>query len=134
MAPWLRFLIAFVVGCHGFIYIPFGILMPDTLKEWSSRSRLFGSGLTGNRLKSLVRAIHVIAGITILACAVAIAFVPSAPGLWRLLAVAGAGLGMAAFALFWDGQAHLLAQEGLIGGVLSLILLVIGIAFPRLFG
>ncbi len=132
MAPWLRYLIAFVVGCHGFAYIPFGILMPDTLKEWSGRSRLFG--LNGNRLKGPVRAFHVMAAVTILACAVAIAFVPSAPGLWRLLAVAGAGLGVAAFALFWDGQAHLLAQEGLIGGVLSLILLVIGIAFPRLFG
>ncbi len=73
------------------------------------------------------------AGITILACAVAIAFVHLALGLWRLLAVGDAGLGFAAFGLFLDSQAHLLAQEGLIGGVMSLILLVTGIACPRLF-
>jgi hypothetical protein len=73
MVPWLRYLFAFVVGCQGFTYTPSGIPMPDTHKEWTGRSQLFGSGLTGNRLKSLVGANHIMPGITILACAFAIA-------------------------------------------------------------
>jgi hypothetical protein len=134
MPPWLRYLIAFVVACHGFTYIPFGILMPDTLEEWRGRSRIVGSALSGKRPKALLRVLHGVVGIAIFACAVAVPLVPSVPGLWRPFAVTGATLGIAAFALFWDGQARLLAQEGLIGAVLSLILLVIGIAFPGVFG
>jgi len=93
MTPWLRYLIAFVVGCHGFTYIPFGILVPGTLKEWTERSWLLGSALAGERLKPFVLALHVTAGIAILACAVAIAFASALPGWWRSLAVVGAALG-----------------------------------------
>jgi hypothetical protein len=128
MTPWLRYLIAFVVGCHGFTYIPFGILVPGTLKEWRGSSWLLGRAITGDRLRTLVLALHVTAGIVILACAVAIALAPSAPGWWRPPAIVGAVVGIAGFAVFWDGQTQLLAQEGVIGVFISLLLLVSAIA------
>jgi hypothetical protein len=39
MTSWLRYLITFVVGCHGFTYIPFGIFVHGTLKEWVASFR-----------------------------------------------------------------------------------------------
>jgi hypothetical protein len=45
-----------------------------------------------------------------------------------------AAVGFAAFAVFWDGQTQFLFQEGAIGAIISLILLVSALAFPRAFG
>ena len=67
MTPWLWHLIAFVAGCHGFTCIPFGIVLPDTLKEWKGNSPLLGSAITSARPKVRVLALHVTAGILILA-------------------------------------------------------------------
>ena len=134
MTPWLRFLIAFVVFCHGFVYVRIGSVLPGPIKEWRGSSRLLGSAVTDGQLKALVVGLHVIAGIATLACAVAIGFAPWIPGWWRPLAIAGAAVGIAGFAVFWDGQTRLLFQEGAIGAVLSLILLGGAIAFPRAFG
>jgi len=120
MTPWLRYLIAFVVGCQGSTYIPFGLLVPGRLKEWRGSSWLLGTALTGARLNALVLALHVIAGITTLACAVAIGFAPSAPRWWRPLVILGTTFGIASFAVFWDGQIQLLVQEA-VGAVISLI-------------
>jgi hypothetical protein len=105
MTAWLRYLIAFVVGCHGFTYIPFGLLVPARLIEWQGRSRLLGGAASGYRLNTLVRTLHLVAGAVILGCAAAIAVAPSAPGWWRPLAIVGAAIGMGAFAVFYDGQA-----------------------------
>ena len=64
MTPWLQYLIAFVVGCHGLTYIPFGLCVPDNLTEWRRSSWLLGSSITGDRLKALVLTVHVMAGFT----------------------------------------------------------------------
>lgn len=129
MSPWLRYLIAFVVACHGFTYIPFGILIPDKLKEWRGTSLLFGDTFTRPKLKVIVMIVHIITGIAILACAIAIGVAPSAPGLWRLFAIIGAAFGIEAFVVFWDGQTKLFVQEGGIGLIISLILLVFTIVY-----
>ena len=126
----VQYLIAFVVGCHGFTYIPFGLFVPGALKGWRGRSWLLSSALMGDRLKIAVLALHLMAGIAILGCAVAIA---AASAVWFPLAVVGAAAGLAAFAVFWDGQAQLLATEGGIGAMISLMLLVSATAF-RVFG
>lgn len=131
MTPWLRYLIAFVVFCHGFIYVRIGAVLPGPIKEWRGTSWLLRDAVTGDRLRALVVSLHMAAGIAILACAVAIAFAPSPSGWWRPLAIAGAAIGLLAFAAFWDGQTQLLAQEGAIGAIVSLLLLVGAIAFPR---
>jgi|SRR5450756_1475628 len=133
MTAWLRYLIAFVVGCHGFTNIPFGLLVPARLIEWQGRSRLLGGAVSGDRLNTLVRALHLVAGAAILSCAAAIAVAPSAPGWWRPLAIVGAAIGLGAFVVFYDGQARLLVVEGAIGAVASLILLVTAIAIPEAF-
>jgi len=134
MTPWLRYLIAFVVGCHGFTYIPFGLFVPGSLKKWRGSFWLLGSALTGDRLHTLVLALHIMAGIVTLACAVAIGFAPWILGWWRPLAIVGAAVGIAGFAVYWDGQTQHLAQEGAIGAVISMILLVSAIAFAGAFG
>jgi hypothetical protein len=41
--------------------------------------------------------------------------------------------GIAAFAVFWDGQARLVFEEGVVGALISLCLIVGAIAFPGAF-
>jgi hypothetical protein len=133
MSPWIQYPIAFVVACHGFIYVPL-IFVPDMLKGWRGRSWLLGSAITGDRLKALAAALHVGAGVLILASALAIAFAPLAPGWWAPLSIVGSALGMAGFAVFWDGQTGRVVEEGGIGAALSVILLASAVAFPNAFG
>jgi hypothetical protein len=55
------------------------------------------------------------------------------PGWWRPLAITGAAIGLVAFAVFWDGQTPLLFEEGVIGAVVSLVLLIGAIGFAGAF-
>ena len=133
MTAWVRVLIAFVVFCHGFIYIRIGSVLPGPVKEWNGSSWFLGSAVTGDQLRALVIGLHVIAGIATIACAFAIGFAPSVPQWWRPFAITGAAVGIAAFSVFWDGQTRLLFEEGVIGAVVSVILLATAIVFPAAF-
>ena len=42
-------------------------------------------------------------------------------------------IGLLAFAVFWDGQAKLLVEEGALGTALSAILFVAAVVFPSAF-
>jgi uncharacterized YccA/Bax inhibitor family protein len=44
-----------------------------------------------------------------------------------------ATVGCLALAVFWDGQTHLLFEEGAIGAIVSLAFLVVAIIFPQAF-
>ena len=133
MTLWMRLLIAFVIFCHGFIYIRIGSMLTGPIKEWRGSSWLLGSVVKGDRLAMLVVGVHVIAGIATIAAALAIGFAPSAPGWWRPLAIIGGALGIAAFAVLWDGQIQLLFEEGGIGALVSLVLVGTAILFPAAF-
>ena len=130
MTLWMRLLVAFVIFCHGFIYIRVGSMLPGPIKEWRGSSWLLGSVVTGDRLTLLVIGLHVIAGTATIAGALAIGFAPSVPGWWRPLAIIGGALGVTAFAVFWDGQIQLLFEEGGIGALVSLVLLGTAILSP----
>lgn len=133
MKPWLRYLIAALVVGHGFIYVNFSLgRLPDALKGWRGTSWLLGDIVTGERLKTLAFTLHAVAGIGIMAAGIAMAFAPTVPRLWRPLTIVGSVLGVLAFAAFWDGQSRLV-QQGIIGAVLSLLLLLSAIALPRVF-
>jgi hypothetical protein len=106
-------------------------MLPGPITARRGTSWVLGDRFTGDQLTRLVVSLHVAGGIAILASAVAIAFAPSVPGWWRPLAITGAVIGLVAFAVFWDGQTHLLFEEGAIGAVVSLLLLVGTIAFGR---
>ena len=121
MAAWLRYLVAFLVFAHGFVYIRVGGALPGSVKGWNGRPWLLGDAITGSALITLLRAVHVAAGIAIVACAVAIALNHSS---WRTLAIVGSAVGLVAFAVFWDGQTNLLFDEGAFGAVISLGLLL----------
>jgi len=133
MRPWMQYLIAFVVLCHGFVYVRIGPGATRLVKGWSGQSWLLGRAVTGDRLRPLVATLHVVAGVLILACGVAIALSPSLAEWWRPLAIAGAVAGVAAFFVFWDGQTRLLFEEGGAGAAISVFLLAAAIAFPRAF-
>ena len=133
MDTWLRYLIAFVVLGHGFIYVGVGWLLPGAVKEWQGSSWLLGSTITDASLNGIVVMLHVVAGILTMACAVAIAFAPAYPGWWRPLAIGAALVGVAAFAVFWDGRTRLLVEEGAIGAFVSTILLGAALQFPLAF-
>ena len=79
MTPWLRYLIAFVVACHGFVFIGPGS-PSERIKRRMRAPGLLGGTLTDGQCEALVVGLHVIAGIVTLACAAAIAFAPSIPG------------------------------------------------------
>ena len=128
MASWLRYAIAFVVFAHGLVYVRIGSVLPGPIKAWRGTSWLLGDSCTGDHLRRLVISLHVVAGIAILACAVALALAPSQPW-WRALAISGGAIGVVAFAVFWDGQTRLLFDEGVIGAGASLLLLIGAITF-----
>ena len=111
MTAWLRYLIAFVVGCHGFTNIPFGLLVPARLIEWQWRSRLLGGAVSGDRLNTLVRALHRGGGSRHSRLRSRHRGRPVGPGWWRPLAIVGAAIGLGAFVVFYDGQARLLVWK-----------------------
>jgi hypothetical protein len=129
---WLRFLIAFAIGSHGFGYLMFAWHVPSGLKDWRG-SILLGSVMGESQVKTVLAVLHIGAGAAVIACALAIAAAPWAPGWWRPLAIAGGLFGCAAFAVCIDGQAGLLAEEGGIGAAISLALLSGAVAFPGAF-
>ena len=134
MTPWLRYLIAFIIGAHGFTYIPFGLLVPRQMKQWRGTSRLLGRVLDPGQVRTAVPVLHVMAGVVILACAAAVALAPSAPGWWFPLAILGSVLGIAAFATFWDGQLRYIVAEGGVGLGASIVLLIGALALQAAFG
>jgi hypothetical protein len=128
---WLRYAAAFVIFCHGFIYIRIGAVLPGPITGWTGTSWLLGSAVTGEPLRMLAVAAHVIAGIATIGCAAALAFAPQSPDWWRTAAFIGAAVGIAAFAIFWDGQTRQVVEEGGIGVAVSLALLTAAVMLPR---
>ena len=108
-------------------------MIPGRIKEWNGTSWILGSSVKGERLKKLMLILHVVAGIGTVDCAVAIAIAPLISGLWTPLAIVGASVGIVGFILFWDGQAKYLVQEGLIGALISLAILLTAVLFPGAF-
>lgn len=133
MKPWVQYTIAFIVFCHGFVYVRVGSMLPASVGGWTGHSWLLGDAISNPQLTKLIVPLHVIAGIAMLMCAIAIGMPSLLPGWWQPLAIAGAVFGIVAFAVFWDGQTRLLFDEGAFGALISLIILVGAIAFPTAF-
>jgi hypothetical protein len=133
MRPWVQYLIAFFVFCHGFVYVRIGSMLPAPVKGWRGSSWLLGDAISNPQLTKLIVLLHVIAGIATLACAIAIGVPSLLPGWWRPLAITGAVLGIVGFTVFWGGQTGLLLDEGGLGTLISLIIPAGAIAFPAAF-
>lgn len=131
---WIRYLIALVVGVHGLVYL--NVIrgwFPGIFEGWMGISLVLGNTLTGDSLKTLTLAVWLIAGIGLICAGVTILFTPSMPGLWRPLTIGASLLGILGFAFFWNGQTQRLVDQGLIGAILSLVILSDTIAFPQAF-
>ena len=131
MEPWIRYLVALVVGFHGLVYL----IAPRWTEwgSWTGSSAVLGGAVTGDSLKALTGGLWAIAGVGFLGAAVTIALAPWVPSLWRPLAVGAGLIGVLSFVVFWDGQVQLLVDEGAIGLVLSLAVLLGAAAFPQAF-
>lgn len=126
ITPWLRYLITFLIVCHGYVYIPLGTFMLDVekQKEWRGHSWLLGKNATQESLKSLVRITHILTGFVIIAGGIAFGFSYSRPDLWKTLLIAGSIAGIAVFTIFWDGQIKFFVEEGGLGMFINLMILV----------
>lgn len=128
ITPWLRYLIAFLIICHGYVYIPLGTFMLDEQlkqqKEWRIHSWLFSKNISQEVLKSIVRVTHILTGIVIISGGIAFGFSYSKPELWRSLLIAGSLAGIAVFTIFGDGKFKFFVQEGGIGMFINLMILV----------
>jgi hypothetical protein len=133
MTPWIQYLVAFLLFCHGFIYVRIGSVLPTPIKGWNGSSWVLGSSLTTSQLTKLSIGLHVIAGFAMLACVASIVWASLVPGWWRPLAIAGAVTGLVAFAVFWDGQTRLLVEEGAFGALISLLVLAGAVVFRTAF-
>jgi hypothetical protein len=132
MTSWIQYLAAFLLFCHGFVYVRLGSMLPAPIKGWNKSSWLLGNSITTPQLTKLSVGLHVIAGIAILGCVAAIGLASLFPGWWRPLAVAGSVVGLLAFAVFWDGQT-LLLEKGALGAVISVLVLMGALAFRTAF-
>ena len=133
MTTWMHYLIAFLLFCHGFVYVRIGSMLPAPVKGWNGRSWLLGNSIGTSQLATFSIWLYVIAGLALLACALAIGLPSLLPGWWRPLAVTGAIFGIVAFAVFWDGQTRLVFDEGGLGALISLLVLVGALAVPAAF-
>lgn len=126
ITPWLRYLITFLIVCHGYVYIPLGTFMLDIdkQKEWRDHSWLFGKNATQDRLKSFIRITHILTGIVIVSGGIVFGFSYSRMELWRTLLIVGSIAGIVVFTIFWDGQVRFIFREGGLGVFINLLILV----------
>jgi len=101
---------------------------------WKGTSWLLGSAVTGDALRKLCVVLWAVAGLGLLAAGIALAFASSSQSAWRPLAIGASAVGILSFLAFWDGQGRRLFEEGAVGAVLSLALLVAALVLPRAFG
>jgi hypothetical protein len=134
MDPWLRYAIVVAVGCHGFIYVPFGFLGVPMLDGWHRKPILLGWLIPVHALKILATMLYVAAGGALLAAVAAFLFVPQSPEMQRQLVVVGASVGMTAFVVLYDGRTRFLLREGVVGFLASLALLFGALASPQALG
>ena len=119
-----RYIIAFVVASHGITYVMFPVLNGQIFVGWRESSWLLRSTITGDTLKTLTFALWVIAGVGFIATGTAIALAPSLQGLWPPLAMCASLVGLLSFAVIWDAQIQHAVAQGIIGAVISLIILI----------
>jgi hypothetical protein len=130
----LQLFIALIVGFHGLVYFMGGMWRISGLFEgWRERSLFLRGAITGNTLRRLTRALWIIAGIGTIATGITIALASPSLGLWRPIAIAASVIAVVSFVVSWDGQGRRSVNQGLIGMVLSAIILISAIVFPLAF-
>jgi hypothetical protein len=139
-AVWLQYMVAFFVGSHGLVYLIFGALsisgpgFPQVFRTWRGSSAMLGGAVGSASLRTLAEYLWIIAGIGIIAAAIAIGLASLFPGFWQPIAIVGSVVGIASFAVFWDGQTAQFANQGGIGMIISLGIISGAVLFPAAFG
>jgi hypothetical protein len=133
VSPWVRWVVALLVACHGLVYLNAARGVLPVFDGWNGRSWLVGPALSTEALKRISVALWAVAGAGSIAAAAAFAFAFSAPGVWRPLAGAASAVGVASFLVLWDGRPKRLVAQGAIGLLLSLLVLVAALAWDCRF-
>ena len=135
MIFWLSLAIAAFVGAHGLVYLiaPFTPMAPRISKGWRGSSAALGTHVPRGAIESLTSALWVVAGALLLISAAAIVFAAGAPWLWRPLAIGSSLVGVASFAVFYDGQSSLFVNQGGVGMLISLAIAAGAASFPAAF-
>lgn len=135
MEIWLQYVIALIVIFHGLVYLTGGLFrVPGLFEGWKGRSLLLRQALTGGTLMRFTRSFWFIAGIGTVSTGIVIALASYVPGLWQPLAIAASVVAIVSFAVSWDGQGRRSVNQGLIGMLLSLAILLGAMVFPQAFG
>lgn len=129
MPAWSRTVVGILIAVHGYVYIPFAFYLVNEFQRSYGGPTLLRHVLGAGPRRTVTLAIHAAAGVSLLACGAVVVIVPSAVPLWRTLAVAGGAVGVMAFILAWNGRPTHLSEQGLLGAVASLAVLIAGIAF-----
>lgn len=129
----LRFLIGLFIILHGLVHLWYFTLSQRLVEfrpemGWTGRSWILSNLLGDSTTRLLAGALFVL---------VAIAFVISGVGLfflaeWRWTAlISSAIFSCAIILIFWDGSMQLIIQKGLIGFLISLVMLLVLLLLKR---
>jgi len=129
----LRFLISLFIILHGLVHLWYFTLSQGLVEfkpemGWTGKSWILSNFLGDSTARSLASALFVLA---------AIAFVISGVGIfvraewwWPVLLGSAIFSSMVLF-LLWDGNMQLIVQKGLIGFLISLVILLVLLVFKR---
>jgi hypothetical protein len=123
----LRFLIGLFIILHGLVHLWYFTLSQRLVvfkpeMGWTGKSWILSSLLGDSTTRLLAGALFVL---------VAIVFVISGVGLfvgaewWRTALISSAIFSCAIILIFWDGSMQLIIQKGLIGFLISLVMLLV---------
>jgi hypothetical protein len=121
---WTHYAAASAVLLHALVYLGIGSQLPAPVSGWSGRSWLLRDAISPAHTARLSVMLHVTAGIAMLGSAGAIALAPQAPEYWRPVSIVAGGIGIVAFLVFYDGQPARLVDEGGLGALLSVVLVL----------
>ncbi len=131
----IRYSVGVLVAAHGLVYFatPLTSLSESVFQGWEGSSALLGTALTAEALKAVTTWLWVLAGIGLVAAAAMFVFTSVLPGAWRPTAFAASLVGVASFAIFYDGQAQLFVSEGGVGLIISSAIAIGALAYSRPF-
>lgn len=130
---WRRYLLVLMILCHGFVYINAARgLLPGMFDGWNG-SLLLGNTINLVSLVDLAKALWIAAGVGMIGSGITSTFIAKVRGLSRMLAIIASTVGIVGFAVFWDGQTQRIVGQGLIGAVLSFVILFTALVYPKAF-
>lgn len=123
ITPWVRYIIVFLIICHGYVYIPLGTFMFNKQTEANKHYWLWGEKNAPNWFIMLKKTSYILTGIIIFIGGIALGFTFSKTDIWKLFLVIGPSIGIVCYLVFGSGQLKLFFQDGGIGLIANLLII-----------